>query len=51
MTENECNDAWDIYRVQQRKVKRMISMARARDERRIVSELRAIGEEGNKDWY
>ena len=51
VTENECNEAWEVYRVQQRKVKRMISMAGAKNERRIVSELRARGEEGSTDWY
>ena len=27
VTENECNEAWEVYRAQQRKVKRMTSVA------------------------
>ncbi|KAF2344329.1 Reverse transcriptase domain [Trinorchestia longiramus] len=51
MAEVEWQGAWDEYKVQQKKVKRMIYEARVKDERQKVENIRNKGPDGIKEWY
>ena len=46
----EYENAWEVYKCQQKYVKFLIHRERVKHERQKFDELRRKGEEGGKDW-